>query len=242
MTVTETLLQAYSAFMTASGDRSYSHRVLAGRREIQSKKDKKMNLFKKFLFEDKSRARVKIYRIGLPVLIITGLMVVVTTHAQDRREPFKFNLVTPSATIAACVPNAKATVTVLPGEETRGVDTFDLKVDGLVPNTAFTVFLTELPDLPFGASEYIGEFTTNAAGKGSLRVDSIINEAFASTIVSGVRTRAELNHVVIWFADPAADDVCFGPGGGPVTPFDGDNEAGATILSSKNFLPGAPLP
>ena len=51
-----------------------------------------------------------------------------------------------------------------------------------------------------------------------------------------------LNHVVVWFADPADDDFCLGPGGGVVTPFDGDGDAGVTVLSSANFLPGAPLP
>ena len=47
--------------------------------------------------------------------------------------------------------------------------------------------------------------------------------------------------MVIWFADPAADDVC--PAGiGAKTPFDGDGEAGIAVLSSRNSLPGAPLP
>jgi hypothetical protein len=153
-----------------------------------------------------------------------------------------FNLVPASDTIAACLPDARATVTVFPNEEVRGVDTLDFKGEHLLPNTTFTVFLTELADILFGAAEYIGEFTTNAAGRGSLRVDSVIDEAFSSTVVNGVRTRVDLNHIVLWFADPAGDDACFGAGLGPVTPFDGDGQAGGTLLSSKNFLPGAPLP
>jgi hypothetical protein len=184
---------------------------------------------------------MKKYRIIAPMAIAAVLMTIVTAHAQDIA-PFRFDLVTANDTVASCLPRAAATVTVLPGEETRGTDTFDLKAEGLVPNTSFTVFLTETPNLPFGASQYVGEFTTNVAGRGSLRVETVINEAFASTLVGTVRVRAELNHVVIWFADPAGDDACFGPGKGPVTPFDGDGVAGATVLSSKNFLPGAPLP
>jgi len=43
--------------------------------------------------------------------------------------------------------------------------------------------------------------------------------------------------VVFWFADPAADDFCFAPGTGPITPFDGDGEAGAAAMSSQ----GSPL-
>jgi hypothetical protein len=176
-----------------------------------------------------------------PALVITGLALIVTAHAEER-QPYKFNLVAASDTIAACLPDVTATVTIIPSEEVRGVDTFDLRGSGMPPNTSFTVFLTELADIPFGASEYIGEFTTNAAGRGSLRVETVIDEAFSSTLVNNVRTRVDLNHVVLWFADPAGDDVCFGPGAGPITPFDGDGDAGGTLVSSKNFLPGAPLP
>jgi hypothetical protein len=170
------------------------------------------------------------------MLILTGLACTGTAHAESA-EPFRFDLV---ATSTTCFSSASAKVTVLPKEEDRGVDTLDLKAEGLPPNTSFTVFLTELAEIPFGASEYIAEFTTNAAGRGSVRVDAVIDEAFAFDGITKVRK--ELNHVVVWFADPKDDDVCFGPGGGPVTPFDGDRQAGATVLSSKNFLPNAPLP
>jgi hypothetical protein len=122
------------------------------------------------------------------------------------------------------------------------VDTLDLNAQGLPPNTEFTVFLTESA-VSVGAVQYIGDFTTNAAGRGSLRVNTIVGDAFASTVVNGVRVRADLNHIVMWFADPDADNVCFTPPQtGPITPFDGDGQAGAAALSSRNFLPGAPLP
>jgi hypothetical protein len=172
----------------------------------------------------------------VPMLILTGLASTVAAHGKDS-EPFRFDLV---ATSTTCFPKASARVTVLPTEEDRGVDTLDLKAEGLPPHTSFTVFLTELADIPFGASEYIGEFTTNAAGRGSVRVNTVIEEAFAFD--GNTKVRKELNHVVVLFTDQKDDDVCFGTGGGPVTPFDGDGEAGATVLSSKNFLPGAPLP
>jgi len=177
------------------------------------------------------------YTLAVPMLmILAGLVFTSTAHAQSD-EPFRFGLV---ATSATCFPNASATVTVFPKEEVRGVDTLDLKAEGLPRNTSFTVFLTELAEIPFGASEYIAEFTTNKAGRGSVRVDAVIEEAFAFD--GNTRVRKDLNHVVVWFADQKDDDVCFGLGGGPVTPFDGDGQAGATVLSSKNFLPNAPLP
>jgi len=174
--------------------------------------------------------------IGLPILIFSGVVFTAAAQAKSS-EPFRFNLV---ATSSTCFPNASATVTVLPAEEDRGVDTMELKAEGLPPNTSFTVFLTELAEIPFGASEYLAEFTTNAKGRGSVRVNAVIEEAFAFD--GNTHIRKDLKQVVVWFADPKDDDVCFGPGGGPVTPFDGDGQAGATVLSSQQFLPAAPLP
>jgi hypothetical protein len=155
--------------------------------------------------------------------------------------PASFTL-TPQGAIAECLPDATARVVVFPTEDVRGVDTLALKAQGLPPSTEFAVFLTELPGPPFGAVEYIGDFGTNAKGTGFLRVDTIVDEAFASTLVDGTRVRKELNHMVIWFANPEDDDFCFGPGGGVTTPFDGDGVAGVTVLSSASFLPEAPLP
>ena len=159
--------------------------------------------------------------------------------------PFSFDLVPASAAIASCLPNAQAKITVLAKSDTRGVDTLQVNAEGLPPNTDFVVFLTERPAAatpPFGAVQYMGDFTTNSSGHGAVRIDAIILEAFSSAVVGGARFRAELNHVTIWFADPAGDDVCFGPGGGPTTPFDGDGQAGTAALSSNTFLPNAPLP
>jgi len=95
-----------------------------------------------------------------------------------------------------------------------------------------------MPVPPFGAVQYIADFTTNAAGRGSVRVDAIINEAFAFNNITGIRT--DLNHIVFWFADPNDDEDCV-PGSAPAH-FDGDDESGVAAMSSKNFLPGAPLP
>jgi hypothetical protein len=67
----------------------------------------------------------------------------------------------------------------------------------------------------------------------------IVQEAFASTLVKGTRVRVDLNQVGAWFADPAADDFCLGPGS-PVTPFDGDNEAGVQAFNSAHTTPLPP--
>src|SRR5262249_11933519 len=198
------------------------------------------------------RAAIKL-AIRSTVMAAFGLLsVVVLVHqpagAQGVRIPPKpegltpntFELVPASDAIAGCreFQNAAAKVTVFPREDIRGVDTLDLHARGLRPYTTFAVFLAEMPVPPFGAVEYIGDFTTNAAGRGSVRVDAIINEAFAFNNITGVRT--DLNHIVFWFADPNDDEDCV-PGSAPGH-FDGDDQSGVAAMSSKNFLPGAPLP
>ena len=199
-----------------------------------------MNFLPNANIERKAAKRVTKYGIVLSIVLVSTLVLILTVRAEGP-VPYRFDLVPASDTIKACLPNASGTVTILPKEELQGVDTLDLKTQGLPPRTGFAVFLTEGAD-SVGAAEYIGDFTTNAEGKGSMRVDTIIEEAFTSTVVSGARVRKDLNHIVMWFTDPAADDFCFAPGTGPKTPFDGDGEAGAAALSSKNFLPNAPLP
>ena len=137
---------------------------------------------------------------------------------------------------AACLPDAQGTVTVAHKEEAQGSDSLHLSVRGLPPRTDFAVFLTSddaFATPPFGAVQYIGDFTTNPAGVGSLRVDTIVGEAFSSTLVGSppTRVRVELDHLVFWFADPAQVPDCFHFTGS--TPFDGDGEAGPAAMTSQ---------
>jgi hypothetical protein len=86
-------------------------------------------------------------------------------------------------------------------------------------------------------------FSENLAGvRFSVTKYVIISSIAPFLTASCDGVRSELNHIVMWFADPNADNACFAPQTGPITPFDGDGQAGAAALSSKNFLPGAPLP
>ena len=79
-------------------------------------------------------------------------------------------------------------------------------------------------------------------GRGGVELRTIVEEAFASTLVKATRVRVALDHVGIWCADPAADDVCLGRGGGKVTPFDGDGKAGVQAFNTANLLPASALP
>ena len=162
-------------------------------------------------------------------------------HHSNKNE-IRFDLAPSNPTIASCLPELEAQVEVDLQTAQKGRDEFEISASGLPPNQDFTVFLLEVPGTPFGAAEYIGDFSTDEHGRGENKFELIVEEAFASTLVNGNRVRADLNHVGFWFADPTGDDVCFGAGQGAVTPFDGDNEAGVQVMNSANFLPGAPLP
>jgi hypothetical protein len=173
-------------------------------------------------------------RFGLSIVLVTlGLTVLGTLGVAHALTTISFSLVPAAAAVATCLPDATGDVTVLHKEDTLGVDTLHLDARGLPAHTDFAVFLTSADAFAtpsFGAVEYIGDFTTNAAGIGSLKVDAIIAEAFVSTLVGTTRVRADLDHLVFWFADPAqAQAAC---GLMSVTPFDGDGQAGPAAMSS----------
>jgi hypothetical protein len=151
-------------------------------------------------------------------------------------EVVELNLTPSSGALAACMPDAHVTVTVRLTTDVHGFDVFRVHATGLPPNTAFTTFLLEQAGAPFGAAEYIGDFTSDEDGEADNTFRLIVAEAFASTLVDGHRVRVDLNRVGAWFADPTGDDFCLGPNS-PVTPFDGDNEAGVQAFNSANAPP-----
>jgi hypothetical protein len=169
-------------------------------------------------------------RSGFYIMLVSlALTLVGGVATADELEITTFDLVPKSS----CLQGASGQVTVFHKEEKRGVDTLHLRVGGLPANTDFAVFLTSadaFADPAFGATEYIGDFTTNAAGRGSLKVDAIVGEAFVTFVDSSGRKRADLDHLVIWFADQNQVPACFG---GATTVFDGDGVSGPAALSSQ---------
>lgn len=180
--------------------------------------------------------KIKMTQLGVVLMFVTfGLTVPYALGVAHALTTISFHLTPASAGVAKCLPNAKGDVTVLHKEDTQGVDTLHLEARGLPADTDFAVFLTSADAfaLPaFGTVEYIGDFTTNAAGVGSLKVDAIISEGFVSTIVGSpaIRVRADLDHLVFWFADPDQVPACFNFS---ATPFDGDGNAGPAAMSSQ---------
>ena len=141
-----------------------------------------------------------------------------------------------SAQLAACMPGAQLHVKADLTTEEHGSDTFEIAAHNLPPDREFTIFLLQQAGSPFGAAEYIGDFSTNDEGNAHNDLKLIVQEAFSSTIVNGSRQRVDLNRIGVWFADHEADDFCLGANS-PITPFDGDNEAGVQAFNSANADP-----
>jgi len=154
----------------------------------------------------------------------------------DAQEEVLLNLTPSSEQLAACMPHARVKVEVDLTTDLVGFDSFEVEASGLPRNTSFTVFLIEQAGSPFGAAEYIGDITSDHKGRAENSFRLIVQEAFSSTLVNGQRVRVDLNQVGMWFADPKDDDFCLGPNS-PVTPFDGDNEAGVQAFNSEDTTP-----
>ncbi|MEO6027784.1 MAG: hypothetical protein ABIR79_13040 [Candidatus Binatia bacterium] len=148
----------------------------------------------------------------------------------------RLTLTPSSAALAQCMPDATLAVTVKQTTDRNGFDRFEIEARHLPPNRSFTVFLLQQAGAPFGAAEYIGDFSTDQNGDGSNAFTLIVQEAFASTLVDGRRVRVDLDRIGVWFADPSDDDFCLGDDS-PDTPFDGDDEAGVQAFNSANADP-----
>jgi hypothetical protein len=179
-----------------------------------------------------------------------GALAATTTHHHSRAprahqagaaEKLHFHLTPSSSQLAKCMPKVHIDVDLKLTTDKLGFDVLSIRGRHLPPNTAFTTFLISQTGSPFGAAEYIGDFTSNKHGDAHNEFRLIVQEAFSSTLVNGqrVRVRVDLNHVGAWFADPKGDDFCLGANS-PVTPFDGDNEAGVQAFNSGNTVLPAP--
>lgn len=162
-------------------------------------------------------------------------------------EEISFDLV-PAGAVRQCLPNAKGEVKIEGGEN---AEMMSIKVEGLPPNTAFDVFVIQVPNLPFGLSWYQGDISTNAKGKGKARFvgrfnvetfivapnvapapvvhDDPIPDAAANPQTGPVHTY----HLGIWFNSP--EDARNAGCPDIVTPFNGEHNAGIQVLNTSNF-------
>jgi hypothetical protein len=154
----------------------------------------------------------------------------------NRNGGFHFDLVA-SPGITGCLPHARGDATIVKGELN---ELLTVNVHGLAPNTGYDLFVTQLPNKPFGVAWYQSDLETNSHGDGSVSVRGIFNVETFSVSTGGTTTFPATHqyHLGLWFNDP---QVPFKLGCEPgktspvVTPFNGEQHAGIQVLNTSNF-------
>ena len=147
---------------------------------------------------------------------------------------------------AKCLQLAQANVTVT---KQLGVDSMTIRAKNLPANTDFDVFITEIPNSPFGVSWYQGDLETDGQGKAvGTYVGKFDIETFAVSpgIVSAPQTHpgddailapafkpVHTYHVGFWFDSPQSAKRAGCPG--TTTPFNGDHTAGVQAMTTNQF-------
>jgi hypothetical protein len=189
--------------------------------------------------------------IGAAVMAAGGGTAAAATAAQTSTHATNFALVRSAGSVAAgCLLHAGARVQVT----NRGaVEVMTIDAHGLPKNTDFDVFVTQLPNAPFGISWYQGDLESNGRGTAHQSyVGRFSVETFAVAPGSGPAPvvhplkDAHTNpafapvheyHIGVWFNSPrqAAAAGC----ANVVTPFNGEHNAGPQALSTRQFPNGA---
>ena len=169
------------------------------------------------------------------------------TQAQAATSSITFTMVRSGAAVAAnCLPNAAAKVRVVTHGQT---ETMTVNASGLPRNTGFDLFITQLPNAPFGVSWYQSDLQSGSDGTAAVTVIGRFSvETFAVAPNTGVAPvvhpgiDAATNppfapihtfHVGFWFNSPT--DAAAAGCAGTVTPFNGEHNAGVQAMSTRNF-------
>ena len=187
----------------------------------------------------------------LGVALLVGVLLAGVAMAK-RVQPHFEMVRSESAVAKDCLKKASASVQIRSTAE--GNQIMDVTLKHAAKNTAFTLFVIQQPNDPFGISWYQGDIATDNQGHGTGHFVGIFNsEVFAISpgavkppqvdkqdAKKGVKfAPVHTFHLGVWFADPkdAAKAGC----SNTVTPFDGDHVAGIQALSTRNFAKGGPL-
>ncbi len=163
-----------------------------------------------------------------------------TQNNANANSSFSFDMIA-SPGINACLPKAKGHVTIIPGSLN---DVMNVSVSGLVPNTDYDLFVTQLPNKPFGVAWYQSDLETDAHGNGSVTVRGVFDVETFSVSTGGTTQFAPTHqyHVGLWLNDPKVrfNTGCEAGLTQPVvTPFNGEQHAGIQVLNTANFADNA---
>ncbi len=183
----------------------------------------------------------------LGAILLVGVLIAATAAAQSNRKSFK--ILRPVAAPQGCLKNARGDVDI---RSLGPVEILTVGVKGMPPNRTFNLFVTQLPQEPYGIAWYQGAIRTNGNGNGERNFVGRFNvETFAvapdkgsAPVIDddGPFPDASKNpqfdpihtyHLTLWFESPGAAEESGCPG--TVFPFDGDHRAGIKALSTRNF-------
>ncbi|HEY7643169.1 MAG TPA: hypothetical protein VH814_25800 [Steroidobacteraceae bacterium] len=181
-----------------------------------------------------------------------GCMLALPGTAAAAGQSIVFNMVRSAAvTTAGCALNASAKVTV---NSLGPVEVMHVEASGLPPNAEFDLFVTQVPNAPFGMAWYQGDMESNANGKavgdfiGRFSRETFIvapapggqpapvvhhNPPFADAATNPATAPIHTFHVGLWFGTPDVAVQANCPN--TQTPFNGDHTAGIQVLSTRNF-------
>lgn len=176
---------------------------------------------------------------------------------KKKRKPpkpaFTFDLVpSEDAEAANCLANARGAGKIFRlGPEKEQLE---LSVSGLPPGEEFEVFITQVPDAPFGLSWYLGDITTDERGSGTEsfvgrfnRTTFIVAPGIAPAPIvhtlqpfpddnnnNGAQNPVHTFHIGLWF-DSANDALEAGCEDDSETPFSAIHRGGIQAISTRNF-------
>ena len=184
-----------------------------------------------------------------PLALAVAFGAATPAKAGGRNDRIDFELVRNGAAVnIGCLPEARGDVRIRSQGE---VEVMDVVVKGLPPDTAFDLFVIQVPNPPFGLSWYQGDIETNRHGRGNGRFigrfnkETFIvapNSAAAPVVHSSPITDAATNpptgpvhtyHLGLWFNSP--DDAKKAGCLDGLTPFNGEHNAGVQLLNTSNF-------
>jgi hypothetical protein len=171
-------------------------------------------------------------------------------HADSTTDKISFDLVrSASARDGGCLRQAEADVTV----ETVGANqVMTVSLSRMPANTAFVLFVIQVPDAPFGMGWYQGDVDTGLDGTatetfiGRFNIETFVvapGSAPAPDTHPGIDATSNpatapvhMYHLGLWF--DRVDDAVKAGCPDATTPFNGDHTAGIQALSTRNFPDG----
>lgn len=196
------------------------------------------------------KGRFKRISLVLGAALLAGVLTVGVAGAATSTS---FKMVRSGGAVAAdCLEGANANVTI---DSLGPVEVMKVSANHLPPNREFDLFVTQLPNGPFGVSWYQGDLQTDGDGHAEGRfIGRFSVETFAVAPGSGPAPvvhdggqfpDASSNpafapvhtfHLGMWFNSPKAAQAAGCTGNDIVrTPFNGVHNAGVQALSTRNF-------